>query len=230
MPPDPHRPPIAARLCASIKPRVDHIARPPTPARRSLSPVMGSHEREESPGRSRSERRVGARLCKDVLASRRGKTTLRTGRDCVFTWTRDTAIVAIELAAARCPSSRCPAIRVRSDYAGTRPAAPVNGCGPKSPDSHQVVWGLISRPPVSRPGFPAVSRLPTRALPLRPPSSGFPSSAFLRFPFVRRCPVRLPVGFPSGSQIAHICADDRRCHTHQPAVHSGGSRARVRGQ
>ena len=42
-------------------------------------PVMGSHEREESPDRSRSERRVGVRLCKDVLASPHGKTTLRTG-------------------------------------------------------------------------------------------------------------------------------------------------------
>ena len=55
------------------------------PVRRSLS-VTGGHEREGSPGRSRSERRVDLRLCKDVLASPRGKTTLRTGHDCVFTW------------------------------------------------------------------------------------------------------------------------------------------------
>ena len=57
----------------------------------------------------------------------------------------------------------------------------VNACGPGSPDSHRVVWGLTSRPPVSPAGFPPVSRLP----------AGFsPSPAFSRFPFVRRSPVR----------------------------------------
>ena len=50
-----------------------------------------------------------------------------------------------------------------------------DACGPKSPDSHRVVWGLTSRPPVSPAGFPPVSRLPT----------GF-------FPFVRR-PLVQPV-------------------------------------
>jgi len=49
----------------------------------------------------------------------------------------------------------------------------------------------------SRPGSPPVSRLPSGVLPLRPPSSGFPSSGVLRFrPFGRRCPVPFPVGFP----------------------------------
>ena len=138
---------------------------------------MGGHEPEGSPGRSHSQRRAGVRLCKDVLASRRGKTTPRTGRDCVFTWTRDTAIVAIGLARPVAHPAAARRYAVRSDHAGTRPAAPVHGCGPKSPDSHRVVWGLISRPPVSRLGFPPVSRLPTRALPLRAPSSGFPSPA-----------------------------------------------------
>ena len=75
----------------------------------------------------------------------------------------------------------------------------VDACGPKSPDSHRVVWGLTSRPPVplrASSGFP-FARLD---LPLRPPSPGFP--------FVRRSPVvpfgrcpgsGSPVGFPPGS-------------------------------
>jgi hypothetical protein len=56
----------------------------------------------------------------------------------------------------------------------------VDAGGPKSPDSHQVVWGLTSRPPV-----------PLRAFlrfPVCPPGPS-PSSAFLWFPFVRRSPV-----------------------------------------
>ena len=183
------------------------------PVRRSLS-VTGGHEREGSPGRSRSERRVDLRLCKDVLASPRGKTTLRTGHDCVFTWPGTLRLSR--------PSSRRPVAypatarryAVRSGHAGTRPTAPVDGCGPKSPDSHRVVWGLISRLPVSRPGFPPVSRLPTRALPRRPPSSGFPSLGVLRFrPFGRRFPVRFPsdslrVPFPLSN--LHVSAAARR--------------------
>jgi hypothetical protein len=55
----------------------------------------------------------------------------------------------------------------------------VDACGPKSPDSHRVVWGLTSRPPVPPAGFPPVSRLPARF---------FPSSAFPGSPFVRRSP------------------------------------------
>jgi len=124
------------------------------------------------------------------------------------------------------PSSRRPVAHpaaarryaVRSGHAGTRPAAPVHGCGPKSPDSHRVVWGLISRLPVSRPGFPPVSRLPTRALSLRPPSSGFPSLGVLRFrPFGRRFPVRFPsdslrVPFPLSN--LHVSAAARRLCGH----------------
>ena len=57
----------------------------------------------------------------------------------------------------------------------------VNACGPGSPDSHRVVWGLTSRPPVSPAGFPPVSRLP----------AGFSPFARLPwFPFVRRSSVR----------------------------------------
>ncbi len=74
----------------------------------------------------------------------------------------------------------------------------VNGCGPKSPDSHRAVWGLISRPPVSPAGFPPVSRLPAGFFPfvrlplasLRPASSGSFPSAVARF--------RFPLGFPPG--------------------------------
>ena len=73
----------------------------------------------------------------------------------------------------------------------------VDACGPRSPDSHRVVWGLTSRPPVSPAGFPPVSRLPT---------GFFPFARLLWFPFVRRSPVRslrpLPGSgsprFPSG--------------------------------
>ena len=77
----------------------------------------------------------------------------------------------------------------------------VDACGPKSPDSHRVVWGLTSRPPVplrASSGFP-FARLD---LPLRPPSPGFPSSGVLRFVPFGRCPgsgspsVSLRVPFP----------------------------------
>ena len=57
----------------------------------------------------------------------------------------------------------------------------VHARGPKSPDSHRVVWGLTSRPPVYPAGFPPVSRLPAGFFP--------PSSAFLGFPVVGRSPV-----------------------------------------
>jgi hypothetical protein len=83
--------------------------------------------------------------------------------------------------------------------ARTIPAVMTDACGPKSPDSHRVVWGLTSRPPV-----------PLRAFlrfPVCPPGSSH-SPAFPWFPVVRRSPVRLlrplpgfrfPFGFPPGS-------------------------------
>ena len=49
---------------------------------------------------------------------------------------------------------------------------------------------------VSLAGFPPVFPFARRALPLRPPSSGFPSSGVLRFVPFGRCPV--PVRCPSG--------------------------------
>ena len=80
----------------------------------------------------------------------------------------------------------------------------VGACGPKSPDSHRVVWGLTSRPPVSPAGFPPVSRLPAGSLPfvrlllvsLRPAFSGSFPSAVARVPV----PLRCPSGFPSHEQ------------------------------
>ena len=98
-----------------------------------------------------------------------------------------------------------PARKLVDDYAQFAQACPdsasgiVDACGPKSPDSHRVVRGLTSRPPV-----------PLRAFlrfPVCPPGPS-PSSAFLWFPFVRRSPVcslrplpgfRFPFGFPPGS-------------------------------
>ena len=75
----------------------------------------------------------------------------------------------------------------------------VDACGPGSPDSHRVVWGLTSRPPVLPRAF--------LRFPVCPPDSP-PSPAFLWFPFVRRSPVRplrplprfrFPFGVPPGS-------------------------------
>jgi hypothetical protein len=59
---------------------------------------------------------------------------------------------------------------------GTPPLPPGHACGPKSPDSHRVVWGLTSRPPV-----PVRLALVT----LRSPSGSFP---FVRLPLVSRRP------------------------------------------
>ena len=75
----------------------------------------------------------------------------------------------------------------------------VNACGPGSPDSHRVVWGLTSRPPVPPAGFPPVSRLPAGFSPFarlpqvsrRPAFSGLSPSAAARF--------RFPFGVPPGS-------------------------------
>ena len=75
----------------------------------------------------------------------------------------------------------------------------VDACGPGSPDSHRVVWGLTSRPPVPPAGLPPVSRLPAGFSPfarlplvsLRPAFSGSSPSAVARF--------RFPFGVPPGS-------------------------------
>ncbi len=80
----------------------------------------------------------------------------------------------------------------------------VDACGPGSPDSHRVVWGLTSRPPVPPAGFPPVSRLPAGFSPLarlplvsrRPAFSGSSPSAVCPVPV----PLRCPSGFPSLEQ------------------------------
>ena len=98
-----------------------------------------------------------------------------------------------------------PASKLAGDYAQFAQTCPdsasgiVNACGPGSPDSHRVVWGLTSRPPVPPAGFPPVSRLPAgfspfARLPLvsrRPAFSGSSPSAVARF--------RFPFGVPPGS-------------------------------
>jgi hypothetical protein len=109
----------------------------------------------------------------------------------------DTAIVTVELAAARCPSSRCPAIRSSrrpsrnsADCTGTWVRPQIPGFSPGGLGPHLTASGF---PSGLSSGFPFA----------HPGSS--PSSAFLWFPFVRRSPVRslrpslsgsVPVGFP----------------------------------
>ena len=98
-----------------------------------------------------------------------------------------------------------PARKLVDDYAQFAQACQdcatgtADACGPGSPDSHRVVWGLTSRPPVSPAGFPPVSRLPAGFFPfvrlplvsLRPAFSGSFPSAVARF--------RFSFGFPPGS-------------------------------
>ena len=97
-----------------------------------------------------------------------------------------------------------PARKLVDDYAQFAQACQdcatgtADACGPGSPDSHRVVWGLTSRPPVPPAGFPPVSRLPAGFFPLRPPSSGFPSSGILRFGPFGRGPGPVTLRFPSG--------------------------------
>jgi hypothetical protein len=100
-----------------------------------------------------------------------------------------------------------PARKLVDDYAQFAQACQdsasgtVDACGPKSPDSHRVVWGLTSRPPVPPAGFPPVSRLPAGFFPfarlplvsLRPAFSGLFPSAVAPVP----APLRCPSGFPS---------------------------------
>ena len=62
----------------------------------------------------------------------------------------------------------------------------------------RVVWGLTSRPPVSRGGLSSGFPFARRVLPLRPPPAGFPSPGGLRFVPFGRCPVPVPPRFPSG--------------------------------
>ena len=90
-----------------------------------------------------------------------------------------------------------PARKPTDDHAQSPPAGQdcasgiVDACGPKSPDSHRVVWGLTSRPPVHPVGLPPVSRLPAGFFPfvrltlvsLRPAFSGCSPSAVARFWF-----------------------------------------------
>src|SRR6266496_1957088 len=92
----------------------------------------------------------------------------------------------------------------------------VGACGPKSPDSHRVVWGLTSRPPVPPCGLSSGFPFARRVLP--------PSPACFWFPFVRRSPVcslrplprfRFPFGVPPGSlplSDLHVSAAAGRFH------------------
>jgi len=167
------------------------------PVRRSLS-VTGGHEREGSPGRSRSERRVDLRLCKDVLASPRGKTTLRTGHDCVFTWPGTLRLsppswrrpVAQPLPGDTQFAQTMPEIGRQHRYMGAAPNPRIlTGWFGASSHVLRFPCGLSSGFPFAHPG-------------------SSPSSAVLRLPNARRSPVpslrpslsgSVPVGFPPGS-------------------------------
>ena len=88
-------------------------------------------------------------------------------------------------AAARLKGGRCPTRKLAGGYAQFAQTCPdsasgtADACGPGSPDSHRVVWGLTSRPPVPLRAFLRFPVCPPGS-PLRPPSSGFPSSGVLR--------------------------------------------------
>jgi len=110
-----------------------------------------------------------------------------------------------------------PARKLVDDYAQFAQACQdcatgtADACGPGSPDSHRVVWGLTSRPPVSPAGFPPVSRLPAGVLP--------PSPAFPWFPFVRRSPVRSLRPLPgSGSPSVSLRAPFPLSNSHVNAA------------
>ena len=85
---------------------------------------------------------------------------------------------------------------------------------PQIPGLSPVVWGLTSRPPVSPCGLSSGFPFARRVLPLRPPSSGFPSSGVLRFVPFGRCPGSgSPFGFPQvpfSSSNLHVSAAARR--------------------
>jgi len=136
---------------------------------------MGGHEREESPGRSRSERRVGVRLCKDVLASRRGRQ--RYARATTAS-SPGPGTLRLSRSSWRLPVAHPAAARryaVRSDHAGTRPAAPGTGVRPQIPGFSPGGLG----PHLTASGFPSGL------------SSGFPFAHPGLFPFVRLPPVSL---------------------------------------
>ena len=123
-------------------------------------------------------------------ADRRGRRPRSRGSAATGARDRQTAVAARKRRAAMRSSRR---------LAGPPASGIADACGPGSPDSHRVVWGLTSRPPV-----------PPRAFlrfPVCPPGSP-PSPAFPWFPFVRRSPVRplrplpgfrVPFGVPPGS-------------------------------
>ena len=83
-----------------------------------------------------------------------------------------------------------------------------DACGPRSPGSHRVVWGLTARPPVPLRAFLRFPVCPPGSPP-SPAVPGLPSSGVLRFGPFGRCPVpvlrRFPSGFPSLSDL-HVSA------------------------
>ena len=83
-----------------------------------------------------------------------------------------------------------------------------DACGPRSPGSHRVVWGLTARPPVPLRAFLRFPVCPPGSPP-SPAVPGFPSSGVLRFGPFGRCPVpvlrRFPSRFPSLSNL-HLSA------------------------
>ena len=166
------------------------------PARRSLSRLWAA----TSAKNRRAEAALnGGSACgyAKTCSPRVGEDNATHGPQLVFTWTRDTAIVAIELAAARCPSSRCPAIRsslrpCRNSTGSTgrwvRPQIP--GFSPGGLGPHLTASGFPVR------AFLRFPVCPPGALPLRAPSSGFPSPGALRF---RPSAVAVRFGSPSVS-------------------------------
>jgi hypothetical protein len=165
------------------------VAAPPSPTRRASDPAPRQRSGRQAP--------VTPRATADTPAAMTAESTVPGGCS--------RGVRRLGRATDRKP---LPARKLVDDYAQFARTCQdsvsgiVGACGPKSPDSHRVVWGLTSRPPVSprglSPGFPFARRVP----PLRPPSSGFPSSGVLRFVPFGRCPgsgspsVSLRVPFP----------------------------------
>ena len=116
--------------------------------------------------------------------------------------------VVVRDAPSSAPSGSRSSVSLLGDYAHVAQACQdcaegmADACGPKSPDSDRVVWGLTSRPSGSPAGFPPVSRLPAGFLPftrlrlvslrlafsgcsLRPQSGSGSPSVSLRVPLPR---------------------------------------------